>query len=130
MERFILNRSENTPLGWILTDTVNKVVIRFIEHQFNETQNVTMLEDSTANAEDLARIMREIGDWMFRNHYNVAMKPQVHIAYDEEKCSVIKRIKSPTFEVRITEATDIHSLAQNLRKCAAWLDSIVRDQQT
>lgn len=130
MDKYILERSETTPCGWVLTDTENRIVVRFIEHQFNETQKVTMLEDSTANAEDLARIMREIGDWMFRNHYNVAMKPQVHIAYDEETYSVIKRIKSPTFEIRITEKTDVHLLAQNLRRCAAWLDSIVRDQQT
>jgi hypothetical protein len=82
----------------------------------------TLLEDSTAKAEDLAHIMMELEDWMFKNHYNVAMPPEVHIAYEEEGYDMIKRIKSPTFEIRVTEETDLHTLAQNLRKCAAWLD--------
>jgi hypothetical protein len=52
----------------------------------------TLLEDSTAKAEDLAHIMMELEDWMFKNHYNVAMPPEVHIAYEEEGYDMIKRI--------------------------------------
>jgi hypothetical protein len=56
------------PGWWVVTDTENLVVLKFQEHKFNETQMATMLEDCQLSALQLARIMREMADWMAAHH--------------------------------------------------------------
>ena len=65
--KYLLQESE-TPGWWVFTDTENKVVIRFKEHEFNDTQEVTVLEDGDINPLSAARIMREMGDWLAAHH--------------------------------------------------------------
>lgn len=65
--KYRLNESE-TPGWWVLTDIENMVVIRFREHEFNETQKVSLLDESRVNPMALPRIMREMGDWIAQNH--------------------------------------------------------------
>lgn len=45
MERFILQPSQEQENWWVLTDTENQIVVRFEDKRFNQTQQVTMLED-------------------------------------------------------------------------------------
>ena len=65
----------------MLTDTENLIVVRFEQHKFNETQKVSVLSDSRFNpmtsetVSSLAKIMREMADWLRSNHYNIAMPP-------------------------------------------------------
>ena len=66
---YVMQKSE-TPGWWVLTDTENRIVVRFEEHKFNDTQEVTMLEDCTLTALQAARVMRELGDWVVRHHAN------------------------------------------------------------
>ena len=78
MERFILEKSQLTKGWWVLTDTVNLVVITFEEGRFNETQKVTQLEggENYTSMNDVmtqVRIIREMSDWLAVNHYKVAM---------------------------------------------------------
>lgn len=69
MERFILRPSTTQENWWVLTDTENQIVVRFENKRFNETQQVTMLEDvETPNPLVIARMMREIGDYLAINH--------------------------------------------------------------
>ena len=70
--RYLLQHSQTQPDGWVCTDTANGIVCRFIEHRFNETQKVTFLED-VKNLDPLAiaRLMREMGDWLVINHPSV-----------------------------------------------------------
>jgi hypothetical protein len=65
--RYVIKESE-TPGWWVATDTENLVVIKFQEHRFNETQQVTLLEESNVKAMAIARIMREMGDWLAAHH--------------------------------------------------------------
>lgn len=72
-ERFILQPSQDEGF-WVATDKEKGIVVKFEEHKFNETQQTTLLED--ADASDfmgLARAMQELGDWLSREHYSVAM---------------------------------------------------------
>ena len=70
--KYIIQKSET--LGWwVVTDTEKLVVVKFQEHRFNETQMVTMLEDCQLSALQLARIMREVGDWGAQNHMDKAL---------------------------------------------------------
>ena len=63
---------------WVLTDTVNLVVITFEEGRFNETQKITPIEGGenyTLMNEVMAqvRIIREMSDWLAINHYKIAI---------------------------------------------------------
>jgi hypothetical protein len=60
------------PGWWVVTDTENLVVLKFQEHKFNETQMVTMLEDCQLSALQLARVMREMADWVAQHHMDKA----------------------------------------------------------
>lgn len=72
-QRFILQPSQEQGF-WVATDQVNGIVIKFKEHQFNETQQVTLLEDADPNDyKKLAKAMSEVADWLRTNHYNKAM---------------------------------------------------------
>lgn len=82
MERFILQRSKEDKNLLVCTDTTNKIVCRFEFGKFNETQQFTMLEDCDVNANQLATIMSEFGDYLFNNHYFSAMP------YNDELCRV------------------------------------------
>ena len=71
-ERFDLTSGKN--LMWTVTDNENGIVIEFREGLFNESQEVKLLTEFTSgDAPRMARIMREIGDWMAENHVEVAL---------------------------------------------------------
>lgn len=76
MERFRLEKSTEQSGWWVLTDTENLIVLKFKEHNFNEEQKVTMLDESRFTgqpgmATQIARIMREMCDYMQANHYDL-----------------------------------------------------------
>ena len=68
MSKYIIQQSSTQPNGWVLTDTENKVVIKFQDGQFNESQKVTLLEDCTVTVDELARIVGAMGEWAARHH--------------------------------------------------------------
>lgn len=71
MERFILQKSEKQKDGFVCTDTVNGLVCQFTVHKFNDTQQFTFLEDvEQPNPLAIARILREMSDWLRDNHYD------------------------------------------------------------
>ena len=58
--------------GWVCTDTENGIVCRFEAHRFNETSNMTFLEDvEQPDALKIARLMRDMGDWLSENHNDI-----------------------------------------------------------
>lgn len=78
MERFRLEKSQLKDGWWVLTDTVNLVVITFEEGKFNATQKITQLEggDNYTSMNDVmaqVRIIREMSDWLAIHHYKIAM---------------------------------------------------------
>ena len=78
MERFRLEKSQLTKGWWVLTDTVNLVVITFEEGRFNETQKITQIEggENYTSMNDVmaqVRIIRKMSDWLAINHYKIAM---------------------------------------------------------
>lgn len=81
MPKYLLQKSDKRPLGWTLTDTENQIVCRFIEGQFNETRQITLLEDVAPRmVMEMPRIMREMADWLAKNHYELVFtSPQLII---------------------------------------------------
>lgn len=72
MERFVLQPSIEKGY-WVLTDTVNGIVCKFKEKEFNSGQSVTFLNDTEKpDVLLVARIMHDMGEWLANNHYNIA----------------------------------------------------------
>lgn len=71
-ERFSLKAGAN--LMWTVSDAESGVSIEFREGLFNETQKVSV-PDSMQGGDvmKVARIMREIGDWMAQEHADIAL---------------------------------------------------------
>lgn len=73
-ERFELTSGKD--LMWTVTDNESRVKIEFREGLLNETQVAKIPRDIDVKVEGdamtLARIMREIGDWIAENHVEVA----------------------------------------------------------
>lgn len=71
-ERFSLKAGAN--LMWTVSDAESGVSIEFREGLFNETQKANVPDNmQDSDAMTLAKVMREIGDWMAENHAEVAL---------------------------------------------------------
>ncbi len=68
MNKYIIQKSDTQTKSWVLTDTENGVVITFENGKFNETQKVTLLENTNKAAEELAKILKEMGEWAVKYH--------------------------------------------------------------
>lgn len=124
MSRYQLEPSTQQPGWWVLTDKENGIVCRFEEHNFNETQKMTFLEDvKQPDASQIARLMREMGDWMSTHHYNTAMPivPYCIQQTEDDEQQFVERGKFPRFRVMVDDECTAHDLAVALRKASEYL---------
>lgn len=130
MARFKLEPSTEKEGWWVLTDTENLVVLRFEQHKFNETQTVSVLNEEDfmslpgSPAVRMATVMREMGDWMFRCHYSIAMPMPVYEWREHEESGnvYLLRNKYPRLAIKIDEEeTNIQDIADALRKAAEFV---------
>lgn len=79
--KYLLQKSSEDPLWWVLTDTQKEIVCRFKEGEFNESQKFTLLrENSEYDMTKLPAIVREMSDWLAENHYEIVFSsPQTAI---------------------------------------------------
>lgn len=139
MNRFKLEKSKDLPDWWVLTDTENLVVVRFKEYEYNETHKVSLLKDDifrgvspTEAAAKMAKVMREIADYLVQNHSDLVMpapsKPVHDFFRDEDDTLLIMREKFPAYAIAIyDENITGNQLAATLKKTAAWLKHNVGD---
>lgn len=123
MKKFIIQKSSTRPDGWVLTDTENKVVITFEDGLFNESQKVTLLEDSSATAEELAHIVGAMGEWAARHHGSKCFRKTYgyEVSEDDTKRYLYRR-RYPRWRMEIEEKrVTAESLATSLRKAAEFL---------
>lgn len=67
-DKYIL-QSRSDGKGWVATDKINKIVISFDNRKFNETQQITLLEDfNHDNYMKLASYLQELAAWLSVNH--------------------------------------------------------------
>lgn len=122
MSRFKLEKSKEKQDWWILTDTTNLVVIQFKEHCYNETQKVSPIEDSLIlnspnPALKLAKILREMGEYMFTHWYSIAMPtPVFEFRQDDENDRMLLiRNKFPKFVVELKDECSLKQLSDALK---------------
>ncbi|WP_455072241.1 DNA breaking-rejoining protein [Prevotella melaninogenica] len=108
MNKYIMQKSSTRPNGWVLTDKENGIVVTF--------------EDVKHIPEELARIMRELGEWVVRHHGSKCFNQPYGIEYSEDdtKCFLYRK-KSPQWRLEIMNNVDKVYLADSLRKAAEWL---------
>ena len=127
MNRFKLEKSKEQPGWWVLTDTKNLVVIKFEEHKYNETQKVYLLKESEMISSPdietkLARIMREMGEYMYTHWYSIAMPTPVYeLRQDDETDRLLLiRNKHPRFTLEVEDGCTHKQLADALRKASEF----------
>lgn len=123
MNKYRLEKSKDLPGWWAFTDLENLVVIRFEDGKYNETQRVSCLKDDMANlgALAIAKIMREMGDYIVRYHSDIAFSHPYGFVYDAEDNLYLYRRKSPKWRLLIEEQTDTKTLSDSLKKAGEWL---------
>lgn len=128
MNRFKLEKSKEQPGWWVLTDTKNLVVMKFGEHKYNETQKVYLLKESEMISSPdietkLARIMREMGEYMYTHWYSIAMPTPVYELRQDEETDrlLLLRNKHPRFTLEVEDGCTHKQLADALRKASEFL---------
>ena len=131
MKKFIIQKSSTQPNGWVLTDTVNKVVITFEDGLFNESQKVTLLEDSSATAENLAHIVGAMREWVARHHGSKCFhKTYGYETSEDESKMYLYRRKLPRWRFELQEEkVTAENLASSLRKAAEFLTKCNRHER-
>ena len=126
--RFKLEKSKEQSGWWVLTDTENLVVIKFEEHKYNETQKVYLLKESEMISSPdietkLARIMREMGEYMYTHWYSIAMPTPVYELRQDEETDrlLLLRNKHPRFTLEVEDGCTHKQLADALRKASEFL---------
>lgn len=70
--RFLLQVSELKENCFVCTDTENMIMCIYENHNFNDNQEFKTLEDfkiTKSTPTDLAKLVREMSDWLRENHY-------------------------------------------------------------
>lgn len=113
-ERFELTSGKN--LMWTVTDNENGIAIEFREGLFNETQEVKLIAEFTyGDAPRMARIMREIGDWMAENHVEVALSDW------RSRRSAIWKLSNEKYWLAMAATTNSLLLSDKDAENAAWM---------
>lgn len=129
MNKYILQKSSTRPNGWVLTDRENGIIITFDEGLFNESQKVTFLEDvENPCATEIARIVREMGEWVARHHGAICFKETFVFEFSEDESELhLVRTKAPRWRLVLNRGEfDNIKLATSLRKAAEFLTKKVR----
>lgn len=128
MRRFILEKSQDLPGWWVLTDAENLVVLKFKEHEFNESQQVTFIDDDQSvieklGAQGIAQILREMGDYMFTHWYSIALPtPVFEFRQDDENDRMLLiRNKFPKFTLEIQDDCDLKQLSDALKAAGEFV---------
>lgn len=113
-ERFELTSGNN--LMWTVKDNESGVEIEFREGLFNDTQVVHIPANSSmSDVFEMARIMREIGDWMAENHSEVALSDW------KARRSAIWKLSKENYWVAMASATSSLLLSDIDAESAAYI---------
>ncbi len=127
MSKYKLEESQDLPNWWVLTDTEALVVIKFEKQKFNETQKVTCIDEqrylSQEGASNLARILREMADYMVTHWYSVAMPTPVYELResDYDKALYLLRNKHPRLKIEIQDDATAKELSDALKKAGEYI---------
>lgn len=130
MSKYQLEPSTQRPGYWVLADTENEIVILFEEHNFNETQEITLLDEkklfgSCGDEEPatfIARLLREMSEWAAQRHPDIVFPLSTFMVgkNDDGQITII-RTKYPRFSMTVEDSCDAHELAKAANKLSEYL---------
>jgi hypothetical protein len=117
--KYSLRKSVSDKNYWVFADTENQVVIRFEEFNYNVNQKVTILNENLNSTAEVARILREMGEWIVRYHASICFS-SVHAMErsEDNRHLFFKRTKTPKFSIEILESSTGKALRKKLRDYA------------
>lgn len=128
MNRFRLEKSRDLLGWWVLTDTENLVVLKFKEHEYNDSQQVTFIDEDKSIMEKLGtqgivRILREMGEYMFTHWYSIALPTPVFEFRKDDKNDQMLLIcnKFPKFTVTLNDDYDLKQLSDSLKAASEFV---------
>ena len=128
LNRFKLEKSKEKEGWYVLTDTENLVAVKFKEHEFNETQKITHLDDDRSvieklGAQGIARVLREMGDYMFTHWYSIALPtPVFEFREDDDNDRMLLiRNKFPKLTIEINDDCDLKQLSDALKAAGEFV---------
>ena len=132
MNRFILKESESQPGWWTLAIPEYGITFRFREHEFNETQEVSLSDPTIVDdlgPDGIASLMREAGDWLANHAYSVAMPTPVFEfrKIDEDDVLCLLRNKFPRLTITIEDKCTGKQLADALRAASEYVRKRSKD---
>lgn len=139
-QRYKLEKSKDEEGWWVLTDLKHLIVIKFREHEFNETQRVTAIDEQLlfreAEAQNIApqdfvaRVMQEMGKFVYDCHYSIALPTPIHEIRHAEDYSytMIIRHKYPRFAITVDDNCTIRELCTALKKTLSWLSHLEKHE--
>ena len=126
--RFKLEKSKEQEGWYVLTDTENLVVIKFKKHEFNEAQKITHLDNDqhvirNLGPQGIARVLREMGDYMFTHWYSIAMPTPVFEFRedDENDRTLLIRNNFPKLMIEINDDCDLKQLSDALKTAGEFV---------
>ncbi len=134
MNKFILKKSESQPGWWTLAIPEYGITFRFREHEFNETQEISLSDPTIVDnlgPEGIASLMREAGDWLFSHAYSVAMPTPVFEfrEVEEKDLTCLLRNKFPRFTINIEDECTGKQLADALRAASEFVRKRIKDDE-
>lgn len=125
--KYKLEKSQDMPGWYVLTDIEHLIVIKFAEGRFNETQQVTLIKDEeyyiNLGVSALAEIMQEMGDYLARYYGDITLSRVYGYKYtlDEKLCIYRRKYPKWTLELDCQNGFNKKVLANSLRKAAEFL---------
>lgn len=131
--RYKLEKSTEKNGWWVVTDLANLIVIKFKEHEFNDTQQCSVIDENLVSqnakkegadiANFMAAAMNGMAEFLTIHYYSIAM-PTPTYEYREDletgKTLVIRH-KSPKFIVVVEDKCDLYKLGEVLKKGGEFL---------
>ena len=130
MTKYQLEPSTQRPGWWVLTDIEHEIVILFEEHNFNDTQDIKILDDkklfdSCGDEEPatyIARLLREMNEWAAQRHPDIVFPLSTFMVgkNDDGQITII-RTKYPRFSMTVEDSCDANELAKAANKLSEYL---------
>ncbi len=130
MSKYRIEPSTQRPGWWVLTDSKNEIVILFEEHNFNDTQDVKILDykklfDSCGDKEPatyIARQLREMSEWAAQRHPDIVFALSTFkVEKNDDGQITIIRTKYPRFSMTVEDSCDANELSKAVNKLSEYL---------
>lgn len=128
MSRYSFHNHSGKPGWYTVTDRERNFHIEFQAHRFNETLDA-VFPDSVYDAQEIATMLREMGDWLYIHHYSEIFPAPVYelrVSEDDTELHIIRH-KEPTMDAKF-ETDDLDKIAKALAKACEFVRKGLKNQ--